>query len=130
MRPRNDDVPDAIFTWNILVTSILILIAFPLLTAALFGAGRRPPPGGPCLRPARRSSVVAAPVLVLRPPRGVTSSRCVLRDRLGDLPVFPQTDLRYTTLVYATLSIAALVGRGVAHHMFATGAVLLRSFRS
>ena len=26
-----------IFTWNILVTSILILIAFPLLTAALFG---------------------------------------------------------------------------------------------
>ena len=26
-----------IFTWNILVTSILILIAFPVLTAALFG---------------------------------------------------------------------------------------------
>ena len=26
-----------IFTWNILVTSILVLIAFPLLTAALFG---------------------------------------------------------------------------------------------
>ncbi|CKM67351.1 Putative cytochrome C oxidase polypeptide I CtaD (cytochrome AA3 subunit 1) (part1) [Mycobacterium tuberculosis] len=26
-----------IFTWNIMVTSILILIAFPLLTAALFG---------------------------------------------------------------------------------------------
>ena len=26
-----------IFTWNILVTSILILLAFPLLTAALFG---------------------------------------------------------------------------------------------
>ncbi|EUA90524.1 cytochrome C and Quinol oxidase polypeptide I family protein [Mycobacterium ulcerans str. Harvey] len=27
----------SIFTWNILVTSILVLIAFPLLTAALFG---------------------------------------------------------------------------------------------
>ncbi|MET0703719.1 MAG: cbb3-type cytochrome c oxidase subunit I, partial [Mycobacterium sp.] len=26
-----------IFTWNILVTSILVLLAFPLLTAALFG---------------------------------------------------------------------------------------------
>ena len=26
-----------IFTWNILVTSILVLIAFPILTAALFG---------------------------------------------------------------------------------------------
>ena len=26
-----------IFTWNILVTMIMILIAFPLLTSALFG---------------------------------------------------------------------------------------------
>ena len=26
-----------IFTWNIFVTSILVLLVFPLLTAALFG---------------------------------------------------------------------------------------------
>ena len=26
-----------IFTWNILVTSLLVLLAFPILTAALFG---------------------------------------------------------------------------------------------
>ena len=30
-----------IFTWNILVTSVLILLAFPLLTAALIGARGR-----------------------------------------------------------------------------------------
>ncbi|MBR7513613.1 cbb3-type cytochrome c oxidase subunit I, partial [Mycobacterium tuberculosis] len=27
-----------VFTWNILVTSIMVIVAFPLLTAALFGA--------------------------------------------------------------------------------------------
>ncbi|MGC7367945.1 cbb3-type cytochrome c oxidase subunit I, partial [Mycobacteroides abscessus subsp. abscessus] len=26
-----------IFTWNILVTSVIVLVAFPLLTSALFG---------------------------------------------------------------------------------------------
>ena len=31
-----------IFTWNALVTSVLILLAFPILTAALFGAAGRP----------------------------------------------------------------------------------------
>ena len=58
-----------IFTWNILITSIMVLIAFPLLTAALVRAGRRPPPRRPHLRPGqRRGDPVAAPVLVLRPP--------------------------------------------------------------
>jgi cytochrome c oxidase subunit 1 len=33
-----------IFTWNILVTSIMVLVALPLLTAALFGLSGRPSP--------------------------------------------------------------------------------------
>ena len=35
-----------IFTWNIFVTSILVLLIFPLLTAAAFGPGRRPQVSG------------------------------------------------------------------------------------
>ncbi len=88
-----------IFTWNIFVTSILVLVAFPLLTAALFAlaADRHlgahiffdPPANG-------GGDLVAAPVLVLRaPPRGVHHRAAVLRHRLGDLPgVLAQADLR------------------------------------
>ena len=32
-----------IFTWNILLTSVLVLMAFPVLAAALLGAGGGPP---------------------------------------------------------------------------------------
>ena len=35
-----------IFTWNALVTSVLILLAFPILTAALIGAAGRPATSG------------------------------------------------------------------------------------
>ena len=85
-----------IFTWNILVTSILVLLAFPILTAALFGAGRRPPSRCPRLRPGqRRRDALAAPVLVLRPPRGLHHRAAVLRHRHRDHPgVQPQADLR------------------------------------
>ena len=120
-----------IFTWNILVTSILVLLAFPLLTAALFGAGRRPPPRRARLRPGQRRCVaVAAPVLVLRPPRGVHHRAAVLRHRQRDLPgVQPQADLR---LHHADLRDAVdrrAVGGGVGaphvRHRCRAAAVLL-----
>ena len=58
-----------IFTWNVLLTSILVLMAFPVLAAALlvleidrqFGSLVFAPEVG-------RRDPVAAPVLVLRPP--------------------------------------------------------------
>ena len=76
-----------IFTWNIFITSILILLAFPLLTAAFMGLFVDRHLGGTHLRPGNRwCSVVAAPVLVLRSPRGVHHRAAVLRHRLGDLP--------------------------------------------
>ena len=67
------------------------------------GAGRGPvrPRRRPALRRAhlrpgqRRRPAVAAPVLVLRPPRGVHHRAAVLRHRLRDLPgLQPQADLR------------------------------------
>ena len=66
-----------LFTWAILVPATLILFAFPPLTAALamllidrhFG-------GSFFTRRRRRPDPVAAPVLVLRPPRGLHRRRC------------------------------------------------------
>ncbi len=38
-----------IFTWNTLVTAVLVIMAFPPLAAALFGLGCGPPLRSPCL---------------------------------------------------------------------------------
>ena len=85
-----------IFTWNIFVTAILVLIAFPVLTAALLRAAGRPPPRRPRVRPGqRRRHPLAAPVLVLRPPRGLHRRAAVLRHRVRGLPgVQPQAAVR------------------------------------
>ena len=40
-----------LFTWTVLVTSILVLMAFPVLAAALLGPGGGPHAGGARLRP-------------------------------------------------------------------------------
>ena len=85
-----------IFTWNILVTVDPGAAGLPAADRGAVRAGRRPAPGRAHLRLGqRRSSVVAAPVLVLRPPRGVHRRAAVLRHRHRDLPgVLPQADLR------------------------------------
>lgn len=58
-----------------------------------------------------------------------TSSRCRFSIVSEIFPVFSRKPIfGYTTLVYATLSIAALSVAVWAHHMFATGAVLLPFF--
>ena len=73
-----------IFTWNTLVTSILVLMAFPVLAAGLLAARRRPRVRRPHLRSSqRRRAALAAPVLVLRPPRGVHHRAAVLRHHLA-----------------------------------------------
>jgi cytochrome c oxidase subunit 1 len=59
-------------------------------------------------RPAARHFAVAAPVLVLRSPRGVHHRAAVLRHRFEIFPVFSRKPIfGYKTLVYATI-IAAL----------------------
>src|SRR5699024_5116423 len=84
-----------IFTWNALITGVLVLMAFPPgLRAAGTGSGST-------LRcehlrcGQRRSGAVAAPVLVLRSPRGVRARAAVLRHRHRDHPgLLAQADLR------------------------------------
>jgi cytochrome c oxidase subunit I len=119
-----------IFTWNIFVTSLLVLLAFPILTAALLGleADRRlgahvfdPDNGGVILwqhlfwffgHP--EVYIVALPFF------GIVSEI---------FPVFSRKPLfGYKGLVFATLTIAALSVVVWAHHMYATGAVLLPFF--
>ncbi|GGM07412.1 aa3-type cytochrome oxidase subunit I [Nakamurella endophytica] len=119
-----------IFTWNIFVTSILILIAFPILTAALFGLAADRHFGAHVFDPANGGAILWQHLfwffghpevyIIALPFFGIVTEVFPVFSRK---PVFG-----YRGLVYATLSIAALSVAVWAHHMFATGAVLLPFF--
>ena len=119
-----------IFTWNILVTSVMMLIAFPLLTAALLGLAVDRHLGGHIYDPANGGVILWQHLfwffghpevyIVAIPFFGIITEIVPVFSRK---PVFG-----YTTMVYATVSIAALSTAVWAHHMFATGAVLLPFF--
>ncbi|NJC82971.1 cytochrome c oxidase subunit I [Planosporangium mesophilum] len=119
-----------IFTWNIMVTSLLVLMVFPILAAALLCllADRQlgahvydPATGGPMLwqhlfwffgHP--EVYIVALPFF------GIITEV---------IPVFSRKPIfGYKGLVGATLGIAALSMSVWAHHMFVTGQVLLPFF--
>ena len=119
-----------IFTWNILVTSILVLLVFPLLTAALFGLAADRHLGAHVYDPANGGVLLWQHLfwffghpevyIIALPFFGIITEV---------IPVFSRKPIfGYTTLVYATFSIAALSMAVWAHHMFATGAVLLPFF--
>ena len=121
-----------IFTWNMLVTSILVLIAFPVLTAAaaMLFADRHL--GGHIFDPAggRLADPVAAPVLVLRPPGGVHPRPAVLRrDHRGHPGVLVAAGVRLRRHRVRDASRSRSLSVGVwAHHMFTTGAAQLSYF--
>ncbi|MBE9376056.1 cytochrome c oxidase subunit I [Saccharopolyspora sp. HNM0983] len=119
-----------IFTWNILVTSALILMAFPILTAALAGLLADRHLGAHVFDPANGGVILWQHLfwffghpevyIVALPFFGIVSEI---------FPVFSRKPIfGYTGLVYATLGIAALSVVVWAHHMYATGAVLLPFF--
>ena len=86
-----------ILTWNLFLTSFMVLVAFPVLTGALIMLRGRPAVRHPLLRPDGRrvADAVPAPVLVLRPPRGVHRRPAVLRRGHRDLPgVLAQAGVR------------------------------------
>ena len=119
-----------IFTWNIFVTSILILMVFPILAAALLGLVIDRKLGAHLFDPANGGVILwqhmfwffgHPEVYILALPFfGIVSEIFPVFSRK---PVFG-----YRGLVYATLSIAALSMSVWAHHMYATGAVLLPFF--
>jgi cytochrome c oxidase subunit I len=120
-----------IFTWNMLVTSILVLIAFPVVTSAgaMLFADRQldahiydVPAGGSAVLWQHLFWFFGHPevyILVLPFFGVITEVLAVFSMR----PVFG-----YAGLVFATIAIAALSVGVWAHHMFATGAVLLPFF--
>ena len=119
-----------IFTWNIFVTSLLVLLIFPLLTAAALGVFYDRKLGGHIYDAGNGGAILwqhlfwffgHPEVYVLALPFfGIVSEV---------FPVFSRKPMfGYVGLVFATLSIAALSMAVWAHHMFVTGAVLLPFF--
>jgi len=119
-----------IFTWNALITGVLVLMAFPTLASALLalGADRRfdanifdPANGGPILWQHLFWFFGHPEVYVLALPFFGIASEII--------PVFSRKPIfGYKTLVGATISIAALSVTVWAHHMYTTGAVMLDFF--
>ncbi|MFK0214979.1 cytochrome c oxidase subunit I [Streptomyces sp. NPDC090298] len=119
-----------IFTWNVLFTAVLVLVAFPVLAAALLvlEADRRL--GSVVFRPENGGALLWQHLfwffghpevyIIALPFFGIVSEI---------IPVFARKPIfGYATLVGATLTITGLSVVVWAHHMFATGAVLLPFF--
>ncbi len=119
-----------IFTWNILVTSIIVLLVFPLLAATLFGlfADRKlgahvfdPTTSGPLLWQHLFWFFGHPEVYIVALPFFGIISEVV--------PVFSRKPLfGYKGMVIATFAIMGLSMSVWAHHMFGTGQVLLPFF--
>ena len=119
-----------IFVWNTLVTSILILMAFPVLAAALLALGSDRVLGSHIYNVEAGGAILWQHLfwffghpevyIIALPFFGIVSEV---------FPVFSRKPIfGYKTLVYATISIAALSITVWAHHMYVTGSVLLPFF--
>jgi cytochrome c oxidase subunit 1 len=119
-----------IFTWNILVTSLLVLIAFPIFAGALLALEADRALGAHIFDAANGGPILWQHLfwffghpevyIIALPFFGIITEI---------LPVFSRKPVfGYVGLVGATLSIAALSVAVWAHHMFVTGAVNLPFF--
>ena len=119
-----------IFTWNILVTSILVLIAFPPLASAFFAMWADRNLGTLIFDPASGGAVLWQHLfwffghpevyIIALPFFGIITEVISVFSRK---PIFG-----YKGLVAATIAIAALSASVWAHHMYVTGAVSLPFF--
>ena len=120
----------SIFSWNVLLTSILILIAFPPLAAALLGLESDRLFGSHIFDPANGGAMLwqhlfwffgHPEVYILALPFFGIASEI--------LPVFSRKPIfGYKGLIAATIAIAALSVAVWAHHMYTSGQVLLPFF--
>jgi cytochrome c oxidase subunit I len=119
-----------IFTWNTLITAIMVLMAFPVLTAALFGLAADRIFGSQIFNAATGGALMWQHLfwffghpevyIIALPFFGIITEV---------VPVFSRKPIfGYRALIYATIAIAALSMTVWAHHMFVTGAVLLPYF--
>jgi cytochrome c oxidase subunit 1 len=119
-----------IFTWNMLITSLLAIVAFPVLTASLlaleadrmFGAHVFDAENGGALLWQHLFWFFGHPevYIVALPFFGIITEV---------IPVFSRKPtFGYKGLIFATIAIGALSLAVWAHHMFVTGGVLLPFF--
>jgi cytochrome c oxidase subunit 1 len=120
-----------IFTWNMLVTSVMVLLAFPVLTSALAMLFADRHLGAHIFEVQEDGTPVLwqhlfwffghpEVYIIALPFFGVVTEI---------LPVFSRRPVfGYKALVFATLAIGGLSVGVWAHHMFATGVVLLPFF--
>jgi cytochrome c oxidase subunit 1 len=119
-----------IFCWNMLIVGILVLVAFPVFAAASLGLAADRHLGAHIFDASNGGAILWQHLfwffghpevyIVALPFFGVVTEV---------LPVFSRKPLfGYKGLVFATIGIGALSIAVWAHHMFATGAVLLPFF--
>ncbi|MBO2457828.1 aa3-type cytochrome oxidase subunit I [Actinomadura violacea] len=119
-----------IFTWNALLTSVMVLIAFPVLTAALFALEADRKFGAHIFDGATGGALLWQHLfwffghpevyIVALPFFGIVTEI---------IPVFARKPVfGYLGMVCATIAITGLSMTVWAHHMFATGQVLLPFF--
>ncbi|MBO2452583.1 cytochrome c oxidase subunit I [Actinomadura barringtoniae] len=119
-----------IFTWNILLTSILVLLAFPVLAAALLALEADRKLGAHVFDASHGGALLWQHLfwffghpevyIIALPFFGIVTEI---------LPVFSRKPVfGYIGLVFATITIAGLSVTVWAHHMFVTGQVLLPFF--
>jgi cytochrome c oxidase subunit 1 len=119
-----------VFTWGVLITSLLILMAFPPLTSALFALGADRRLGAQVFNPENGGAILWQHLFWFFGHPEVYIIALPFFGMVAEiLPVFSRKPLfGYKGLVYATISIAALSVTVWAHHMYVTGAVLLPFF--
>ncbi|TDC27999.1 cytochrome c oxidase subunit I [Streptomyces sp. 8K308] len=119
-----------IFTWNILFTSVMVLLAFPVLAGALFCLASDRVFGSHVFDPANGGALLWQHLfwffghpevyIIALPFFGIVTEI---------IPVFSRKPIfGYLGLIAATIAITGLSMTVWAHHMFATGAVLLPFF--
>jgi cytochrome c oxidase subunit I len=120
-----------ILVWTVLVTSVLVLMATPVLTSALIMLFIDRNYGGHFFDPSQGGNAVLyqnvfwfyshpAVYIMILPAMGIVSEI---------LPVFSRKPLfGYKAFVFATVGIGALGFSVWAHHMFTTGSVFLPFF--
>ena len=119
-----------VFCWNILLTSVLVLMAFPVLAAALLALEADRKLGAHVFDASTGGAILWQHLfwffghpevyIIALPFFGIVTEV---------LPVFSRKPIfGYKGLVYATIAIAGLSVTVWAHHMFPTGAVLLPFF--
>jgi len=119
-----------LFTWTILITSIMVLMAFPVLASALLALGADRKMGAHIFDPNNGGAMLWQHLfwffghpevyIIALPFFGIISEI---------LPVFSRKPLfGYKGMIFAVIAIAALSMTVWAHHMYSTGQVLLPFF--